>query len=64
MKECSADLISKGMKVAVIVSRFNSFLTDQLVKGALDAFVRHGGDEKCGRKSHSIVFITGAGGLL
>lgn len=46
MKECSADLISKGMKVAVIVSRFNSFLTDQLVKGALDAFVRHGGDEK------------------
>jgi 6,7-dimethyl-8-ribityllumazine synthase len=46
MKEYSADLISKGMKVAVIVSRFNSFLTDQLVKGALDAFVRHGGDEK------------------
>ena len=25
---------------------------------------RHGGDEKCRRKSHSIVFITGAGGLL
>jgi 6,7-dimethyl-8-ribityllumazine synthase len=46
MKEYSADLISKGMKVAVVVSRFNSFLTDQLVKGALDAFVRHGGDEK------------------
>jgi 6,7-dimethyl-8-ribityllumazine synthase len=46
MKEYSADLISKGMKVAVIVSRFNSFLTDQLVKGALDAFVRHGGGEK------------------
>ena len=29
-----------------VVSRFNSFLTEQLVKGAVDAFVRLGGDEK------------------
>jgi 6,7-dimethyl-8-ribityllumazine synthase len=33
------------MKVALVVSRFNSFLTEQLVKGAVDAFVRLGGDE-------------------
>ena len=46
MKEISGELLAKGMKVAVVVSRFNSFLTEQLVKGALDAFVRHGGDEK------------------
>ena len=46
MKEINGELSAKSMKVAVIVSRFNSFLTEQLVKGAVDAFVRHGGDEK------------------
>ena len=46
MKEVSGELIAKGMKIALLVSRFNSFLTEQLVKGAVDAFVRHGGDEK------------------
>ena len=46
MKEINGELSAKGMKVAVVVSRFNSFLTEQLVKGAVDAFVRHGGEEK------------------
>ena len=46
MNEINGELSAKGMKIAVIVSRFNSFLTEQLVKGAVDAFVRHGGDEK------------------
>lgn len=31
-----------GLKIAVIVSRFNSFICDRLVEGALDALVRHG----------------------
>ena len=46
MKELSGDLVAKGLKIAIIVSRFNSFLTEQLVKGATDAFGRLGGDEK------------------
>ena len=46
MKEISGDLSAKGLKVAIVVSRFNSFLTEQLVKGAEDAFIRHGGEEK------------------
>ena len=46
MKEIEGAFEAKGMKVGVIVSRFNSFLTEQLVKGAVDAFVRHGGEEK------------------
>lgn len=46
MKEVSGQLLAEGKKVAIIVSRFNSFLTEQLVKGAVDAFVRHGGAEK------------------
>lgn len=46
MKEINGSLCAEGLKVALVVSRFNSFLTEQLVKGAVDAFVRHGGDEK------------------
>ena len=46
MTEINGNLSAKGMKVALVVSRFNSFLTEQLVKGATDAFVRLGGDEK------------------
>jgi 6,7-dimethyl-8-ribityllumazine synthase len=45
MKEINGELIAKGMKIAVVVSRFNSFLTEQLVKGAQDAFIRMGGDD-------------------
>ena len=44
MQEVNGQLVAKGMKIAIVVSRFNSFLTEQLVKGAEDAFVRHGGD--------------------
>lgn len=46
MREFNGTLEAKGLKVGIIVSRFNSFLTEQLVKGAVDAFVRLGGDEK------------------
>ena len=46
MKEVVGDLSAKGLKIALVVSRFNSFLTEQLVKGAVDAFVRLGGADK------------------
>ncbi len=46
MKEINGELVATGLKVALVVSRFNSFLTEQLVKGAVDAFTRMGGDEK------------------
>lgn len=45
MKEINGALDAKGLKIGIVVSRFNSFLTEQLVKGAVDAFVRMGGDE-------------------
>ena len=45
IREINGALDAKGMKAALVVSRFNSFLTEQLVKGAVDAFVRLGGDE-------------------
>ena len=31
----------KGLKVAVVVSRFNSFISERLLEGALDALNRH-----------------------
>ena len=46
MKEVNGLLEARGVKVGIVVSRFNSFLTEQLLKGAVDAFVRLGGDEK------------------
>jgi len=35
-------LDASGLKFAIIVSRFNSFVTDRLLSGALDALTRHG----------------------
>ena len=44
MKEIEGKLAAKGLKIALVASRFNSFLVEQLVKGAADAFNRLGGD--------------------
>ena len=46
MKEINGNLDAKGLRIALVASRFNSFLVEQLIKGAVDAFVRLGGDEK------------------
>ena len=46
MTEINGALSAKGLKIALVASRFNSFLTEQLVKGAVDAFTRLGGSEK------------------
>ena len=42
MKEYSAELTSEGKKYAVVVARFNHFITDRLVEGCLDTLKRHG----------------------
>jgi 6,7-dimethyl-8-ribityllumazine synthase len=38
------NLSATGLRFAIISSRFNSFITDRLVDGALDAIKRSGGD--------------------
>lgn len=35
-------LNAEGMRFGIVVSRFNSFITDKMLSGALDALVRHG----------------------
>lgn len=37
-------LTAAGRRFALVVSRFNSFIVEQLVLGAVDALVRHGAD--------------------
>jgi 6,7-dimethyl-8-ribityllumazine synthase len=37
-----AKLIAEGKKFALVVSRFNDFITEKLLSGALDALVRSG----------------------
>ncbi|MCI0470176.1 MAG: 6,7-dimethyl-8-ribityllumazine synthase [Candidatus Aminicenantes bacterium] len=45
MKEYNGQLTAKGFKFAVIVSRFNDFITEKLLEGAADAIDRCGGDK-------------------
>lgn len=42
MKTVKGNLIGKGKKFALIVSRFNEFISQRLLEGALDCLLRHG----------------------
>lgn len=43
-KVIQGDLVAGGtMKLAIVVSRFNEFITSRLLDAALDTFARHGG---------------------
>ncbi len=55
-KEIAGNLNGTGLKVGVIVSRFNSLLTSKLLEGALDCLIRHQVDEK----DMSVAFVPGA----
>jgi len=42
MKVFEGKLDATGLKFAIVVSRFNDFITKKLLEGALDALLRHG----------------------
>ncbi len=46
MKVIEGNLIAKGKSFAVVASRFNDFMTKELVAGCRDTLVRHGADDK------------------
>jgi 6,7-dimethyl-8-ribityllumazine synthase len=46
IRTIEGDLQGKGLSFNIVVSRFNSFITDRLLEGALDALKRHGVEEK------------------
>ncbi len=37
-------LDARGFKIGIVVSRFNSFISERLLDGAMDALVRHNAD--------------------
>ena len=41
-KNFEGQLLGKGLKFGLVVSRFNDFITTKLLEGAQDALVRHG----------------------
>lgn len=55
-KVIEGDVSSKGLRFAIIVSRFNSFITDRLLSGALDALARTG----CPEQNIEIVKVPGS----
>lgn len=38
-------IVPEGMKVGIVASRFNEFITNKLLEGALDGLLRHGVEE-------------------
>lgn len=55
-KELVGNLDGSGQKHAIVVSRFNEFITESLLKGALDSLTRHGVKEE----DITVVRIPGA----
>lgn len=45
MKDIQGKLIGKGMKIGIVLARFNEFIGSKLLAGAEDALIRHGVDE-------------------
>jgi len=43
---CEGKLNASGKRFAIVVSRFNNFISDRLLEGALDCLLRHGASEK------------------
>lgn len=44
MEKYEGKLQAKGLRIAVVVSRFNGFLTERLLEGALDALTKLGAE--------------------
>jgi 6,7-dimethyl-8-ribityllumazine synthase len=49
-------VVPEGSKFAIVGARFNAFIVERLIEGAVDALVRHGADPK----NISVVRVPGA----
>jgi len=57
MNIIEANFDASGKKFAIVVSRFNSFVVDRLLEGAIDALKRHG---SVADKDITVVKVPGA----
>jgi 6,7-dimethyl-8-ribityllumazine synthase len=55
-KVLEGQLAAQGLRFAIVVSRFNSLVTQRLLEGALDALRRHGADEN----AITVVYVPGS----
>lgn len=46
VKTIEGQLNAQGLKIAIVAGRFNDFIVDRLISGAIDYLVRHGGNEE------------------
>lgn len=51
-----ADMIAKGKKFVIVISRFNEFISAKLLEGCLDTLTRHGALEN----AQDVVWVPGA----
>ena len=56
VKTIKADLIAKRRRFGIVASRFNDFITKDLVNGCLDTLIRHGAKEE----DVSVTWVPGA----
>lgn len=45
MRIIEGNLVAQGLRVGIVVGRFNEFIVSKLLGGALDGLKRHGVDE-------------------
>ena len=45
MKVIEGNLIAQGLKIGIVVSRFNEFISSKLLSGCIDGLVRHGAQD-------------------
>ncbi|MFO1445051.1 6,7-dimethyl-8-ribityllumazine synthase [Bacillus sp. Bva_UNVM-123] len=55
-KVLEGNLIGTGLKIGIVVSRFNEFITNKLLSGAEDALKRHGVNEE----DITVMWVPGA----
>lgn len=48
--------MAEGQHIGIVAGRFNEFITGKLLGGAVDAFVRHGGEEQ----NITVAWVPGA----
>ena len=45
IRTINGDLVARDLRFAIVASRFNDFIVDRLISGAVDCLVRHGADK-------------------
>ena len=46
VRTLQGDLLARDLRFAIVASRFNDYIVDSLVRGAIDTLLRHGANEK------------------